>query len=154
MAKSQKKKDQKSKGDQQSHCRATRGINTSRRGPVWAKRQYKKADGTTGIQEIQVPPGSQWNPERMSKKSRENGLPEPFDALHLEWDDELREYADEVNGKVERTNLPGDRYNYALIVKDEAGDDKVLFEIESSQNLNFGPRKKFKKKAGKPRKDS
>jgi len=154
MAKTYKKKEENCKDDQHKHNRNTRGINTKRQGVLWARRKFIDENNKVQKYEIRVPVGSQWDEERLSKKARENGLPEPFDALHLEWADELREYAEDINGVVERETLSSGRYNYALIIKDAAGDDEIVFEIESSQNLNFGRPKKFKKKKGKPRKDS
>lgn len=156
MGKQAKKKDPKLKGTQKKHNPSTRGVNTTRQGPLWAVRQYKSKDdeGNTVIKsrEVRVPVNTVWNPELMSKKAIEQGLPEPFDALHLDWANEMREHVSELNAdegvraKVERTNLPNGRYNYAVVRKFDTGDEEVLYSIESDQNLNFGPAGKFSKK--------
>lgn len=158
MGKQAKKKDPKLKsGEQRKHNRSTKGNNTRKRGPLWSLRQYKHKHKETGKEsiktaEIRVPLGVGWNPELLGKKAREHGLPEPFDALHLDWADEMREYATELNdqegisAKVRRINLPDGWYNYEVVRKVFDGDEEILWSIKSKQNLNFGSAGKFTKK--------
>lgn len=153
----QAKKDSKLKGEQRKHNRATKGNNTHKRGPLWSIRQYKTKDKdgkeVTKVAEVRVPLGIGWNPELLGKKAREQGLPEPYDALHLDWSDEMREYVLELNDqdgvrvKITRTNLDNGRYNYEIIRKDnDNGKEEVLWSIESHQNLNFGSAGKFSRR--------
>ena len=157
MGKQAKKQDSKPKGNQRKHNRSTKGNNSRKRGPLWSLRQYKHKDKETGkesikTQEIRVPLGVGWNPELLGKKAREHGLPEPFDALHLDWADEMRDYVSELNdqegirAKVKRTNLSDGRYNYEVLRKIDNGDEETLWSIESHQNLNFGTSGKFSKR--------
>lgn len=157
MGKQAKKKDPKLKGDKQRrHNRGTKGNNSRKRGPLWCIRQYKTKDEddkeVTKVTEIRVPLGVGWNPDLLTKKFREAGLPEPYDALHLDWADEMREYVLELNdqdgvrAKIERTNLDNGRYNYEVIRKIDNSKEEILWSIESHQNLNFGPAGKFTKK--------
>jgi hypothetical protein len=157
MGKQAKKKDPKLKADKQRrHNRGTKGNNSRKRGPLWSIRQYKTKDEdgkeVTKVAEVRVPLGVGWNPELLGKKVREQGLPEPYDALHLDWADEMREYVHElsdqegVRAKVTRTNLDNGRYNYEVIRKVGNDDEEVLWSIESHQNLNFGSAGKFSKK--------
>lgn len=157
MGKQAKKKDPKLKGNKQRrHNAGTKGNNTRKRGPLWCIRQYKVKDKegkeVTKVTEVRVPFGVGWNPELIGKKAREQGLPEPYDALHLDWSDEMREYVLELNdqegirAKVKRTNLDNGRYNYEVIRKIDNGNEEILWSIESHQNLNFGSAGKFSKR--------
>ena len=156
MGKQAKKKDAKLKGNQKNHNRSTKGVNTSKMGPLWALRQYKTKDeeGKEVIKtaKIRVPLGVGWNPELMGKKAREHGLPEPYDSLHLKWEDEMVEYVNELNdqdgvrAKVRRVNLPDGRYNYEVVKKVGNEEEEILWSIESHHNLNFGSAGKFTKK--------
>lgn len=157
MGKQAKKKDSKLKGEKQRrHNSNTKGNNSRKRGPLWSLRQHKTKDKdgkeVIKIVEIRVPPGVGWDAELLTKEVREKGLPEPYDALHLDWVDEMREYVLELSDKdgirvrIKRTNLDNGRYNYEVIRKDDNSKEEVLWSIESHQNLNFGSAGKFAKK--------
>ncbi len=144
---------------QRRHNSATRGARTKKLGPLWAIRQYKEKDeeGKERIKtyDIRVPIGVAWDSDLISKKSKELGLPEPYDSLHLDWADELREYVDEhsVTGKygskIEREPLDNGRYEYKVIkvFTDKTKKDELLLTIESPFNHNFVSTGKFKKKS-------
>ena len=158
MGKQAKKKDPKLKGKaQRRHNRNTKGVNTRKQGPLWSLRQYKTKDedgkSVTRVEQIRVPLNVGWNPELMGKKAREQGaLPEPYDALHLVWADEMSDYVMEINdedgvrAKIKRSNLDNGHYLYEVIKKVGNADEEILWSIESSKNLNFGSTGKFSRR--------
>lgn len=142
---------------QRRHNRATRGINTKKQGALWAIREYKveqknedgKKEVVTETEEVRVPYDAMWNPFDSSRYSE--FAPEPFDALQLNFVEELQHYAVENEAKLDTLTLDNGRYLHRVIKESKNPDDpdEVLLQIESSRKLmmNRGPRRRSRRKA-------
>ena len=170
MGKQAKKKDPKLKSGGRIHNPQTRGVNTSKQGALWAIRteRTKGEDGKPKLtkREVRVPINTGWNPSFIGSKAmekHEKGLvPEPFDALYLSWEDEIRAMVEELNeidgnkAWVERTPRADGSFTYSVHHEykhhdKESGIDyfyeETIFSIDSTKNLNFGQKSgKFAKK--------
>lgn len=150
MGKQAKKKEktEAQAAKQRRHNRATRGINTTKRGVVWARRSFKSKDkdGKEIIDEYEViiPPRTYWDPWDKNKNDKGRAQ-EPFDALHLDWREEMVHYIADANAIKEKTeekmrigkiDLGDGEYLYRVYKGDNIDKPKeVLFEIQSRRKL-------------------
>ena len=158
-----KQKGEEQAANQQRHNRATRGINTRRRGATWAKRQRKTKDkeGNEVIEtyRIEVPPRTYWDPWDQNKNDRKKAV-EPFDALHLDWRHEMMEYVAEKNEtrrqgekkvRIGKLELGNGVFLYRVFKGENVTEpDEVLFELQSTRKFvdvreKKGRRKKVQK---------
>lgn len=137
---------------QKRHNKATRGINTKKQGALWALRPFKTKDEDgkeiTAVEEIRVPPGTQWNPFDSTRYSEY--APEPFDALQLNWVEELNHYAIENEAKLDTVNLANGNFLHRVVKESKNPDepDEILMSVESPRKLmiNRGPRRRARRK--------
>lgn len=149
QAKKKQKTEAQVKG-QKRHNSATRGINTKKRGPTWSIRQVairnkkgvvqKDEHGKVLTEEvhIQVPIGVGFD---MFGKYDENS-PEPFDALALDWRQEIMEYAADIGAKVGKI----DKGNGIGLYRVYRGDniyqpDELYLEVESPKRFTLEKRR-------------
>jgi hypothetical protein len=136
---------------QRRHNRNTRGINTKKKGALWAIRSFKtKEDGVevTKTYEVRVPPGTLYNPFDRGRYSEH--AQEPFDALQLEWREELMHYAAENDAKIGSIDLGNGQYLHRVYYGDTVKNpDSVLLEIQSARKFlveKRGPRRRARRK--------
>jgi hypothetical protein len=152
--------------NQKNHNRATRGINTRRRGATWAIRKYKaKVKDEDGKEvevektlRIEVPPRTFWDPWDQNKNDRNKAV-EPYDALHLDWRHEMMEYVAEKNEnllegekklRIGKLDLGNGTFLYRVFQGENVTEpDKVFFEIESSRKFVDVREKKRRRKPKK-----
>lgn len=153
----QAKKKQKTEAQaakQKVHNRATRGINTRKRGALWAKRRFKTKDAEGNEVErtynIYVPPGTMWDPFNPNKMDPKRNPPEPFDALHLDWAEELTHYAMDMEAKIGRLAVGEGMFLYRVYKGENIDEpDEVLLEVQSPRKFVHFKGKQKKKKAQK-----
>lgn len=154
----QAKKKQKSEaqsGNQKNHNRATRGINSKRRGAVWSIKRYKAKDEDGKEVErkhyVTIPVGTLWDPWDPNKNDRRKAT-EPFDSLHLDWREQMMEYAADNNARVGQIELGDGRFLYRVYQGENVGKpDKVFFELQSARkfvNVRDTKKRKRAKKVG------
>lgn len=151
----QAKKKQKSEAQaagQKTHNRATRGINTKRKGALWARRFVKSKDEEGNEVELPydifVPPRTMWDPWDRSRND-ERRTDEPFDSLHLDWREEMMHYAAEINAHIGRLPLGDGVFLYRVYYGNNPREPKeVLFEVESSRSFTLERSPRRKPKAG------
>lgn len=151
----QAKKKEKSEAQaqrQKRHNKATRGMNTKKRGVLWATRQRKVKDeeGNEVIQNygVYVPPGVGYDPFD-KQKNDPSAAQEPFDALHLDWREQAMYYMAEENARVDKTDLGDGVFLYRFYRESPGGNKEVLFEVQSSKKFVFEPKKRRPKGAQK-----
>ena len=153
MAKQSKKK-QKTETqatNQRNHNKSTRGINSKKKGALWALRQYKtKEDGkeVTKTREVRVPCRTLFNPFDRQRNSEHAA--EPFDALSLDWREELVIYAAEMNARLGSVDNKNGTYVHRVYRGETVNKpDEILLELESSKKLILekkGPRRRSRRK--------
>ena len=160
----QAKKKQKSdaqNANQQHHNRATRGINTRKRGSVWAIRKYKLKDKEGKVVkdkegkdverslEVMVPPRTLYDPWDQNKNDPRKAA-EPFDSLHLDWREEMMHYAADNNARIGRIVLDNGEFLYRVFQGENVDEpDKVFFEMQSARKFVDVRSKKRRRKAKK-----
>ena len=151
----QAKKKQKTdaqKNQQKHHNPNTRGINTKKQGALWARRSYKEKNEegieVTKTYDVRVPVGTLYNP--FDKGRYSDHAPEPFDALQLDWREELMHYAAEVDAKIGSVDLGNGQYSHRVYYGESVDSpDEILVEIQSSQKFvkdKKGPRRRSRRK--------
>lgn len=145
MAKHQKPKPASAKGVQKNHNKATKGVNSRKRGPLWAVRRAIVRNKKTGEErevsyQIRVPHNTLYNPELVGRKN----LPEPFDALKLDWVDELAHYLANSSYKLYRETIDEGLFEYR--VRNEEGD--LIFSLISSRNAFIENKPRRRRKRG------
>lgn len=143
MGKQQKPKPVSQSGKRRIHNKATKGNNTRKRGATWERLFVIKTDKKTGEEtevsfETRVPYGTLYDPSLDSAKY----LNSPFDAIQLDWVDELAHYAARINGKIIRDVVPNGMFEYKLISPN--GD--VACSIMSWRNAFFNSPKGARRK--------
>jgi len=149
MGKQAKKKVKTGSVNQQVHNKATRGINTHRRGVLWAIREVpikekgvlkKDKDGNaiTRKVEIFVPPNVGWDIWDQAKNDPKKAQ-EPFDSLHLDWRAEMMEFAVDNDAKIGKTDLGDGTFLYRVYKEDKNSlrPDTVFFEVQSSKKFTL-----------------
>lgn len=142
-----KKKDEALKGtNQRKHRRATRGVNTKKKPILWERISYEKQneDGTVkerGTYNVTVPPNTMWNPHDKHRNNPKEAEA-PFDALHLDWREEMMYHAAETGAKIATEQLPNGRYLYTVYEEETVEIDGVknirhkdLYSVESAKKL-------------------
>jgi len=132
---------------QKRHNPSTRGMNTKKRGALWAIRSYKVKDEDGNEEErtyrIHVPPRTLYDP--FDKGRYSDKASEPFDALSLDWRHELQQWACEIGAKVGNIKLPDGRYRYVVY-----SGEIVHLVVESSAQFSMSrPRRRRRRKARK-----
>ena len=154
MGKQAKKKVKTSDGNQKTHNKATRGINTRRRGATWAIRRYKAKDSEGNEVErnhiVTVPVNTLWDPWDPNKNDSRKAQ-EPYDALHLDWRHEMMEYAADNNARIGKLDLGDGVFLYRVFQGENVGKpDKVFFELQSKRKfVDVRAAKKVRKRAKK-----
>ena len=128
------------------HNSSTRGVNTKKKGALWATRKALVKDKNTKEVkevnvEVRVPPNSLYNPELLSMKN----LPEPFDSIQLDWADELASYVADSSLKLYREALEDGLFEYKVC--DERGN--LIFSVISSRNAFIDSRPRRKRRRGR-----
>lgn len=134
--------------NQRRHNKTTKGSNTKKMGALWAIRHLnvKSKDGDSKVvkREVRVPPTAMFDPELLSKKE----LHEPFDAIKLDWANELASYlAEHPTYKLYKGQLDSGQFEYKI--RNEGGD--LVFSVISSRNafLDARPRRRRRRKRKK-----
>jgi len=154
QAKKKQKADTQS-ANQQNHNRASRGMNTRKRGALWALRRFKTKDSEGKEVErslrIEVPPGTLYDPWDANKNDPRKAI-EPFDALHLDWREEMMHYAADNDARIGKISLDNGEFLYRVFKgKNVDEPDEVFFELQSARkfvNVHDGKRKRKTKKVG------
>ena len=153
----QKAKDSKTNNNQKKHNSSTKGINTSRRGPLWSIRKALLKNRKTGETkeinvEVRVPPNTLYDPEL----GRNKNLPEPFDAIKLDWAEEVAGYL--LDGyKLEKKPLEDGRFEYRVKGSIETGGgikEYTVFTIVSKRNAFMESRPRRKRRRNHKKKES
>jgi len=109
------KKEKTSNLKQRVHNRLTRGMNTKKRGPLWAIRKYKtKNDNGEEVEReyrVYVPVRTFLDP--WDKKTYTDAQ-EPLDSLGLDWQEEFQHYAAEHNARIGKRKLEDGRYQHVV----------------------------------------
>lgn len=141
MGKQAKKKDKNDAqaAKQKRHNVKTKGMNTSKRGAVWATRSYKARDEegneVTRKYNVYVPARTLWDPWDPNRND-ERKVKEPFDALHLDWRKEVMEFAADNNARIGKISIGNGKFLYRVFLGDSVEKpSKVFFEIESSRKF-------------------
>jgi len=134
-----KKKPDAQSNNQKKHNRSTRGINTKRSGAVWAIRRYKAKDKDGEEVErkhyVTIPVGTLWDPFDLNKNDKRKAV-EPFDALHLDWREEMMEYAADNNARIGKIELGDGEFLYRVYQGENVGKpDRVFFELQSTRKF-------------------
>ena len=156
----QAKKKQKSETQvqgQQRHNRATRGMNTRRRGTLWAVREVPKRDKKGVVQKdedgnvlvqtynVYVPPRVGWDIWDKAKNDPKKAL-EPFDSLHLDWREEMMEFAADNNARIGKIDLGEGVFLYRVFRGSNVlKPDEVFFEVQSSKKFTLERERKRKR---------
>lgn len=156
MGKQAKKKVKSGETNQKTHNKGTRGINTKRKGVLWSirRRKVKNKDGEeTEVREnIFVPPNTLYDPFDKNKNDRRKAI-EPFDSLHLDWREEMMEFAADNNARIGKLDLGGGEFLYRIYQGESVEKpDLVFFEVQSKRKFvdvrGVKRRKKGAKKVG------
>lgn len=139
---------------QKHHNKATRFMNTKKKGVLWAIRQVpirnkrgqvqKDEEGNVKTREhkVYVPPRTGWDYWDKSKNDAEKAQ-EPFDALHLDWRQEIMEFAADNSAKIARIDQGDGVFLYQVYRDEPVGEDgkpggrTVFFEVESTKSLTL-----------------
>jgi hypothetical protein len=144
---------------QKRHNRATRGMNTKKRGAVWAIRRYKAKEKNEDGEmveversyEVTIPPGTLWDPWDPNKNDPRKAT-EPYDALHLDWREEMMEYAADNNARIGKISLGNGEFLYRVFQGESVEKpDKTFFEMQSARkfvNVRDNKRRRKPKKVG------
>lgn len=159
MGKQAKKKQKSENLKQHRHNSKTRGINSTKRGPVWAmrerlsKRKVLDDDGKEKTEEyterynVTVPVGTLYDPFDKTKNDPKRAS-EPFDALHLDWKLEMMEYAAENNARIGSIDIGDGSFLYRVFIGDSIDKpEKVFFEVQSRSKFVLEKTPKRRKKA-------
>jgi len=146
-----KEKNESQVTQQRRHNPATRGVNTFKKGVVWALREIKKGDEVE-VYEVVVPRDTGFNPHDKNRgayraafvrngkmeiawKTNKNAH-EPFDSMALDWREEMMHYAVDNNARIGRKNLPNGKFLYRVFQGGSIDKPDILFfEIESASKL-------------------
>lgn len=144
QAKKKQKTDAQASG-QKRHNKATRFMNTKKRGVLWSIRQVavrdkkgsvvKDDDGNVETREhkIYVPPRTGWDFWDKNKNDADKAV-EPYDALHLDWRQEIMEFAADNNARIGTINKADGMFLTRVYKGDNVYQPKELFfEVESSK---------------------
>ena len=134
-----------SKAGKRSHNAKTRWSNTKRTDTLWAIRQKiitdkKSGESKTVSDEVYVPYDSLWDPDLLDRKN----LPEPFDALQLDWMEELAHWIADNKYSLSRKQIGG---AHQYIITD--GDGKHMLTIESERVIMMEHRPKRRRRKRK-----
>ena len=156
MGKQAKKKQKDASSNQKTHNRSTRGINTKRKGVLWAirRRKVKNKDGEEKEvkEKVFIEPNTFYDPFDKNKNDRRKAV-EPFDSLHLDWREEIMEYAADNNARIGKLDLGDGEFLYRVYQGESVQKpDTVFFEIQSKRKFvdirGAKRRKKGAKKVG------
>jgi hypothetical protein len=141
MGKQAKKKAVVGGATQKTHNRATRGVNTRKRGALWAIRQrkVKDKDGNESYKEerVYVPPRTLFDPWDKNRNDPRKAQ-EPFDDLSLDWREELMHYAGEREAKIGSVSLGDGMFSHRVFYgKNAAEPTQLLLEVFSSKQLTL-----------------
>lgn len=137
------------------HNRTTRGINTRRRGSVWAKRSLKVVDKDGNevekLYEVKVPHDTLYDPWDKNRNDKKRAQ-EPFDALHLDWRKEMMEYVADNEARIATTKLSNGEFLYEVVVpapktKKNLEGIKVLFSVQSGKKFVADRKPRRRKRA-------
>jgi len=140
MGKQAKKKDKSDAqaAKQKHHNKATRGINTRRRGVLWSLRQrrVKDKEGNEEIrtEKVYVEPNTMYDPFDKAKNDPSIAH-EPFDALHLDWREHIMHYVADNEARMETINLGNETFLYRVFKETPGGNREVLFEVQSAKKF-------------------
>ena len=135
MAKAAKKKDEGLKGTQKKHNKATRWSRSRRRGAVWARRDAIDQNDEKYTYEVLVPWNQGWDFTMAYRKGHE--LKEPFDALSLDWPEQLAYYSAEMGAKIKGRELDNGGWEYIV-----HSGGTILLTIQSAEKKNFRPKRR------------
>jgi len=141
MGKQAKKKVKVGGGVQKTHNKATRGINTSKRGALWAirRRLVKDKDGNEveKTERVYVPPHTLYDPWDKNRNDAHRAA-EPFNDLHLDWREEMMEYAAEKSAKIGSIPYGDGMFSHRVFYgKNAAEPQELLLEVISSKALTL-----------------
>jgi hypothetical protein len=158
VGKQAKKKQKTGNENQKTHNKATRFMNTKKRGALWALRQVpvrnkkgvvqKDEDGNviTQTARVTVPPRTGWDIWDKNKNDPKKAQ-EPFDALHLDWREEMMEFAADNNARIGKIDQGNGVFLYQ-VYRDEPGPlgkRIVFFEVESSKKFTLEKQRRVRK---------
>jgi hypothetical protein len=141
MGKQAKKKQKPAGTVQKNHNRATRGINTKKRGALWSirRRTVKDKDGNEveKVERVHVPPRTLFDPWDKNRNDPKRAQ-EPFDDLALDWREELMHYAGERGAKIGTVSLGDGMFSHRVFYgKNAAEPRELLLEVFSSKQLTL-----------------
>lgn len=151
MGKQAKPKPASAKGTQKKHNQKTRWMNTKKKGTIWESYtvRYKDKEGNEQeyTKDVIIPPKTQYDMFDVQNMDPDRAQ-SPFDSMHLDWVEEIMQYAADYNAKIGKINLPNGTYLYRVYIGGNVNVPKwKLLEVESSRLLTLA-RKAPKKQRG------
>lgn len=133
-----------------NHNAQTRWNNSRHKGATWAFRTRENKSGEEETVAIQVPYDTLYDPDLAGYEgdnswSPRRNMPEPFDALSLNWIEELVHWVLNNNLKLERQQTSRGSFLYTAV--DNSGN--VALTVESSHNVLFEPQSPKRRKRRK-----
>ena len=131
-----------------NHNTQTRWNNSRHKGSIWSYRTKVK-DGKDVVVGIKVPHDTLYDPdlagyEGDNKWNPRNNMQEPWDALALNWIEELIHWVVNNGYKLERQQTSRGSFLYQAI-----DNDKVVLSVESEHNVLFEPQSPKRRKRRK-----
>lgn len=128
-----------------THNAKTRWSNTKRTDTLWAIRQRvvqdkKSGDSSIVEENVYVPYDTHWDPDLLDRKN----LPEPFDALKLDWMEELAHWITDNKYSLSRKQTGTGAHQY--IVTDSDGKHMLTVESERVIMMEHRPHRRRRKR--------